>query len=98
MSYINREEAIRQIEEVQSLYIGQLFDLIGRTLDIVKNMPEENVDELIHAHWTEVKCGDGIYDYYFVCSNCGKATRLDKCPIAPDYCPHCPAKMDEEVK
>lgn len=45
MSYINREEAIRQIEEVQSLFTGQYFDLIDRALDIIKNMPDEIAEE-----------------------------------------------------
>lgn len=58
MSYINREETIRQIEEVQSLYTGQYFDLIGRALDVVKNMPDEPVEKV-------VRCNDCKFQGHF---------------------------------
>lgn len=47
-----------------------------------------------HGYWEEVKCGDGVFDYCFRCSNCGNTTPPKAFPIAPDYCPNCPAKMD----
>jgi hypothetical protein len=51
MSYINKEEAIRQIEELQSIYVGQYFYVIGRALKIIKNMPDEFIN---NKH--QVKC------------------------------------------
>ncbi|MBE5943266.1 MAG: hypothetical protein E7264_12170 [Lachnospiraceae bacterium] len=50
--------------------------------------------EVKHGYWEEIKCGDGIFDYCFKCSNCGKTTPPKAFPVAPDYCPNCPAKMD----
>lgn len=44
MSYINREETIKQIEEFQSrCYTNEAFHLIGQVKNIVKNMPDELV-------------------------------------------------------
>lgn len=48
----------------------------------------------IHAFWEQLDCGDGPFDYQFRCSNCGGVTPFGAYLIAPDYCPHCPAKMD----
>ena len=55
-----------------------------------------DVVEVRHEEWEEIKCGDGMFDYYFKCSNCGNRTPLKAFPIAPDYCPNCGAKMDGE--
>lgn len=49
-----------------------------------------------HARWSQVKCGDGLFDYYWKCGNCGGCTPDGGYPISPDYCGHCGALMDLE--
>ena len=60
----------------------------------MSKIPNADVEEVKHGYWEEIKCGDGIFDYCFRCSNCGKTTPPKAFPVAPDYCPNCPAKMD----
>lgn len=57
---------------------------------------EANIVEPVrHGRWTEKKInGGGIWDYYFVCSECHHETPNRGYTIAPDYCPGCGAKMD----
>lgn len=59
MAYINREETIDQIKEIQSLYTGQLYDLIGRALDVVKSAHIATVDELYKQAYEKGKA-DGM--------------------------------------
>lgn len=102
MSYINREEAIRQIEEVQSLYVGQYFDLIGRTLEIIKNLPDEDVENITHGHWCFVRHYQDKASGQ--CSECGKMSPLRTSRdswgmwnIDMPRCPVCGAIMDGKV-
>lgn len=57
------------------------------------NHPVE-AEPVRHGEWAEKKSGNGIFDYYFICSECHKNTPDKAYPIAPDFCPNCGAKMD----
>ena len=46
MAYINREEIIKKIKDVQSLYTGQFYALIRDVLEIIKTEPIATVDML----------------------------------------------------
>ena len=67
-----------------------------RVVDIEDIEDAPIVDTVKHGHW------EIIQKYYMECSVC--KTRIDKrdlewaMDVDADYCPHCGAKMDEEVK
>ena len=60
----------------------------------INEMP--TVDPVKHGYWKIIQ------EYYMECSVC--KTRIDKrdlewaMDVDADYCPHCGAKMDEEVE
>ena len=62
--------------------------------DQLKNLPTADVQEVKHGEWKEIKCGDGMFDYCFICSECSGTTPSKAYAISPNYCPRCGAKMD----
>lgn len=60
--------------------------------EAIEEVPTIEAEPVRHGEWAEKKSGNGIFDYYFVCSECHKNTLGFL--IAPDYCPHCGARMD----
>lgn len=66
----------------------------NRIIDAFDDLPTIEVEPVRHGEWTEKKSAKGIFDYYFVCSECHKNTPDRAFLIAPDYCPNCGAKMD----
>lgn len=65
--------------------------------ELIDSQPTVKIPIEKHGYWTEKKCGDGMFDYYFVCSECHKNTPRGAYPIAPDFCPNCGAVMDINV-
>lgn len=63
----------------------------------VKNAPTLDFEPVVHAHWIE-NC-DGA-ELQLVCNQCGyDYIEADSdCTERHNFCPHCGAKMDEEVK
>ena len=62
---------------------------------LIDIQPTVEAEPVRHGRWTEKKInGGGIWDYYFVCSECHHETPNRGYTIAPDYCPGCGAKMD----
>ena len=54
---------------------------------------------VIHAHWERRFKRPGVYeDLYWHCTNCNSRTSEEYAPYWLLYCPHCGAKMDEEVE
>lgn len=87
----NNSEGITTLQSC----INQLNDILDRMKAIHGQSEQcDSDDGIIHARWIEEKCGDGIFNYRFKCSHCGNYTPEGAFPVAPDYCPHCPAKMD----
>ena len=72
--------------------------VIDKIFGEIKEIPAADVAPVVHGHWAEKKPSGsgGIWDYYFVCSVCGGNTPNKAYVIAPDFCPNCGAKMDEE--
>ena len=64
----------------------------------------EDVAPIIHAHWRPSKepKHEKEFSRFFVCTNCSHDIQLRNAGIVEDigfeYCPHCGAKMDEEVE
>jgi len=55
---------------------------------------------VIHAHW-KYRYDTGIYQTEFLCSRCKELIETYYCTVDEveyEYCPHCGAKMDEEVE
>ena len=96
--YIDVEPLIRRFTGGESMKSVAESIADERFVQALNNEPTADVVEVKHGYWEEIKCGDGIFDYCFKCSNCGKTTPPKAFPVAPDYCPNCPAKMDGERK
>ena len=64
---------------------------VKSALEIIHDMPTEDVAPIIHAHWID-RNGNVVYpdSVRYECSNC-KGHGYET-----DYCPHCGARMDEE--
>lgn len=87
--YISREIAIDAI--------CQCGVDCGDAVSAVEEIPAADVKTVIHSGWELIKIGDGIFDYYFRCKHCHKNTPDRSFIIAPDFCPHCGASMDDEA-
>ena len=63
------------------------------------NTSEEEIQDVtlvVHSSWEEIKDEPyGIFDYHFKCKHCHGHTPPKAYVIAPDFCPHCGAKMDK---
>ena len=95
MAYIKKEVVIDKFEKLQKRAETMRDKIyLDGVLAVIENIPTAEVQEVKHGEWKEIKCGDEIFDYYFKCSNCGNTTPPKAFPVAPDYCPHCGAKMD----
>ncbi len=88
------------IEWIRREYEKDGYHIIVKAMPIedYQKLPTADVEPVKHGYWTEKKFpGGGIWDYYFVCSECHHETPNGGYTIAPDYCPGCGAKMEEEV-
>lgn len=72
-------------------------DLVIKTLErVCKDIDNEksvDVAPVVHAHWEIVDLGTEDGDFEATCTHC-KERFLN---FFQDYCPHCGAKMDEEM-
>lgn len=64
---------------------------------IPKEAPIIDAAPVVHSSWEEIKdVPHGIWDYHFRCKHCGGNTPQAAYVVAPDYCPNCGAKMNEQ--
>lgn len=65
--------------------------------DIINNANAIDAEPVKHAHW--VPCEDE-YDDEYKCSACGRIQFFAMTPQMEgwEYCPHCGAKMDNEME
>lgn len=98
--YIKREAAIREIEQINPVDYGAMWDYeahhwAGECLrdckEVIDSIPAADVASVVHAEW--VVCGDGD-NVPWMCSHCGKTTAHKYKVIYGKYCPNCGAKMD----
>lgn len=69
-------------------------------ISLLQNSETADVAPVIHAHW-EYRYDTGIYQTEFLCSRCKGLIETYSCTVDEveyEYCPHCGAKMDEEVE
>lgn len=79
-------------------YTAQYIDKTAKRIEL-RIHRDIDLDSFVkHGYWSEERTGDGIFDYYFICSECHKNTPDKAFIITPDYCPWCGAKMDLEVE
>ncbi len=93
MRLIDAYELKPDMKVFLSAYAEELTECYS--LEAIKNAPTIEADPVRHGEWTEKKTGKGIFDYYFICSECGKNTPDKAYIISPDYCPNCGVKMNE---
>ena len=62
-----------------------------KQIRILECVPLEDVVPLVHARWVKSSVGKTWY-----CSECKR--KFPPIYINDNYCPHCGAKMDEEVE
>lgn len=76
-------------------YCAQNDDDFHNAID---KQPTADVVPVIHAHWIESKTFEE-HRIMLMCSHCTSVYDIDKPKkIMYRYCPHCGAKMDEEVE
>lgn len=90
--YIEREGIARSMKYITDdttcpTHIAAYID------QIIAQEPTADVAEVRHGHWDVVMGDKGIFDYYFVCSECHGCTPPSAFVIAPDYCPYCGTYM-----
>ena len=93
LEYLEKEA---EREDVKYSFIGLG---VQATINEIKKFPLEDVAPVIHAHW-EYRYDTGIYQTEFLCSRCKGLIETYSCTVDEveyEYCPHCGAKMDEEV-
>ena len=59
---------------------------------VVNAQPTADVAPVVHAHWIQGAYPDGC-EIQYDCSHCNMSSNGKT-----NFCPHCGAKMDEEVK
>ena len=64
----------------------------GKIRAAVEKEPGEDVKSVAHAYWIKSNCYN-VSGLIYECSNCNTVMFS-----AWNYCPHCGAKMDEEVE
>lgn len=63
--------------------------------EVIADIPIADVQPVKHGHWSEIYHDNE--NYSADCSNCGEPTVRRVYYKPYDFCPHCGAKMDEEV-
>ena len=93
--YIEREQAYKACEKYFNGVCGydvSESEVINDFEKIIDSVPTADVAPVRHGYWVKEK-RDVLIHWH--CSACKECFYLDK-PNA-EYCPHCGAKMDEEV-
>lgn len=100
--YIKREAAIREIEQINPVDYGAMWDYeahhyAGECLrdckEAIENIPAADVAPVIHARWVKDEEGE------WSCTNCRETVAI--CDSGRErtyrkpYCPNCGAKMME---
>ena len=103
--YIDKEQVLEGIYEAigninfTSPYqndIGVMVHGMECVAGIVESAPEVDVAPVVHGRWIAInphKDVEGWIEYDCQCSACGEISWE-----VTNYCPHCGAKMDEEVE
>ncbi len=96
--YIKQEAAIREIEQINPVDYGAMWDYeahhyAGECLrdckEAIENIPAADVAPVVHGRWISFLGGDHIMpERYYRCSRCGRVESRRQ-----PYC-HCGAKMD----
>ena len=94
--YIDADKLIWQVQDSDKYgtITKQVF------ISLLQNSETADVAPVIHAHW-EYRYDTGIYQTEFLCSRCKGLIETYSCTVDEveyEYCPHCGAKMDEEVE
>lgn len=84
--YIKREDAIEEFEHRESYSATYIRGFL-------KHLPSADVAPVRHGRWLDCEWESG---FKFVC--CSECKRSDMDSRFYNYCPHCGAKMDEEVE
>lgn len=103
MQLIDRDKLKSALNnEIISHDIGNIYDRYyreGLMCAMLHLGSQPTIEERKHGHWvTGENEDDG--DFIIKCSICGKRapTDGDYRYYLSNYCPHCSAKMDEEIK
>lgn len=79
-------------------YTAQYIDKNTKRIEFCIHKDVDPEAFVRHGYWSQEKTGDGMFDYYFICSECHKNTPDNGFVISPNYCPWCGAKMDLKEK
>lgn len=111
--YVDTKQGKYDVSDMEMLYNehiarlgyqnrGEVATLYKEQRDRLSTALKEDVAPVIHAHWTRKRTLS--HDGELYCSNCGWTPEVLGCTTLGDlqladvyYCPHCCAKMDEEV-
>lgn len=99
--YMSREAAIREIEQINPVDYGAMWDYeahhwAGECLrdckEVIDSIPAADVAPVVHGRWSDAGFGElpKHAPYGWACSVCGGISFNNEYI----YCPNCGAKMD----
>ena len=94
--YIKRENVLAKIDEFAKQNIAHGFPVDVFDIEMMKKMveklPAADVAPVVHGRWV-------YHNFDTICSECRKSAIFDEWENQAEtkFCPHCGAKMDEEV-
>ena len=96
--YLEREALLEEIDRKfeESPVENTNAWMVGRR--IVRKFPASDVELVKHGHWKLIPCVcSGLDVVTYECSGCKKYVHLFDDEDIYESCPHCRAKMDEEI-
>lgn len=90
--YISREAVLTEIYQ----YTRHYWPTVSYVESIIKKQPAADVAPVVHGRWEMRPTGmytDTGPEYKAYCTVCNEPNKQ----YQPPYCPHCGAKMDNEV-
>ena len=99
MGYIDREEAMRAIDEYKGYFLDKestntLLTKIEAKC-IISDVDDADVAPVVHGKWEYIPESRNTYSH-LRCTNCGWWTLDPSVDCDYHYCPRCGAKMDKE--
>ena len=82
----------RNVKSENSAYLIGYISALSTVEGMIASLPAADVEVVKRGEWKYIKSGEGVFDYYFECSECHASTPDKAYPTNPDFCPYCGSK------